>query len=367
MASPPAPLAGSGARLGVARILWLAVAAALPVGVVLLLFAMALGDDAQVVDFRSFYFAAEAILEGRSPYPDYVYPPLTAILAIPLALLPLGVAEALAMAGLALAVVATLRVLDVRDWRCYGIAFLWPPVLSAIQTGNITILLGLGAALAWRFRDRSVSSAVSVGATLAAKFFLWPLVVWQAATRRLGTAALSCVAGAGILALSWAAIGFAGIGDYVDVVRRVQGAVEHDAYTTRVVALDLGATPTVARVVWLSTALLVLGACVVLARRGNDRGAFVLAIAAVLACSPIVWLHYFALLLVAVAVAQPRLGPVWFVPLAMFLTPGSGSASLFERSLTLAAAAATILLALRGLPSPRRFKPLERSLPRSAP
>ena len=50
------------------------------------------------------------------------------------------------------AVLATLRALDVRDWRCYGVAFLWPPVLSAIQTGNITLLLGLCAALVWRFR-----------------------------------------------------------------------------------------------------------------------------------------------------------------------------------------------------------------------
>ena len=39
-----------------------------------------------------------------------------------------------------------------------------------------------------------------------------------------------------------------------------------------------------------------------------------LAVAAVIAVRPIVWLHYFALLLVIVAVVQPRLGIVWFIP-----------------------------------------------------
>ena len=72
-----------------------------------------------------------------------------------------------------------------------------------------------------------------------------------------------------------------------------------------------------------------------------------MAIAASLAFTPIVWLHYFALLLVVVAVAQPRLGAVWFVPLAMVITPGSGSPTPFETSATLAIAGLTVALALR--------------------
>ena len=60
-----------------------------------------------------------------------------------------------------------------------------------------------------------------------------------------------------------------------------------------------------------------------------------------------VWLHYFAFLAVAVAVAQPRLAPVWFVPLAMVITPGSGQPSPLETLATLAIAALTFLLAVR--------------------
>ena len=84
-----------------------------------------------------------------------------------------------------------------------------------------------------------------------------------------------------------------------------------------------------------------------LGRRGDERTAFVVAIAASLALTPIVWLHYFALLLVVVALAQPRLGYVWFVPLAMFITPGSGHPSPFDTAWALGVAALTVAVCVR--------------------
>ena len=87
----------------------------------------------------------------------------------------------------------------------------------------------------------------------------------------------------------------------------------------------------------------------VAARRGQERQAFVLAVAAALLLTPIVWLHYFALLLVVVALARPTLSLVWFVPLAMVVTPGSGQPTPFETSATLAIAAATVGLSLWSL------------------
>ena len=69
-------------------------------------------------------------------------------------------------------------------------------------------------------------------------------------------------------------------------------------------------------------------------------------VACALALTPIVWLHYFALLVVVVALARPRLAVVWFVPLLMILTPGSGLASPVHTAWTLAVAALTIGLAL---------------------
>ena len=351
----------TGARsLAFSRVAWLASVAfcgLLPVATVLALFATAIQEDAVAFDFRPFYSAAGAVLEGETPYPEaddpltarsgaYVYPPLTALLTVPFRVVSLDAAGLVMMVVLTLAAAAIPFVVGVRDWRCYGLAFIWPPVLSAIQTGNLTLLLGLAAAVAWRFRDRAALSSFATGVTLAAKFFLWPLVVWLAASRRSAAAALSCAIGLALLALSWGAIGFAGLGDYPDLMRRLEDSIGADSYTAYVVGLDLGFSSTFARALWLSLGLGLLAATVITARRGDDRSAFILAVTAALALTPIVWLHYFALLLVIVAVGQPRLGVAWFVPLAMLITPGSGHPTPFQTAATLAIAAVTVALAL---------------------
>ncbi|MGZ8708557.1 MAG: hypothetical protein ACXW0R_14375, partial [Gaiellaceae bacterium] len=50
--------------------------------------------------------------------------------------------------------------------------------------------------------------------------------------------------------------------------------------------------------------------------RERDVGVLTLALAAGLAASPIVWVHYFLLLLVPLALTRPRLSALWFVPFA---------------------------------------------------
>ncbi len=150
-----------------------------------------------------------------------------------------------------------------------------------------------------------------------------------------------------LLFLSWAAIGFAGLTGYPDLLRRLEDTIGQDAYTTYIMAIDLGASPEAARALSLAFGLLILAAVVWIARRGDERSAFILAIAAALALSPLVWLHYFALLVVVVALAQPRLGALWFLPLVMFVCPGRGNPTLLETAVALGAAALTIALALR--------------------
>lgn len=323
-----------------------------------------------VTDFeQAFYPAAEALLDGEDPYPSlddpdiaagraYVYPPLTAIATIPLTALSVDAAGFVVMALLVAMVVGTLVALGVRDWRCYGLAFLWPPVLSSIQTGNITIPLALGAALAWRFRDRSLAAGVSVGLSLAAKLILWPLLLWLAVLGRLRAVVISLAVGVATVAVSWAAIGFDAVGRYPDLLRRLQELEEPEGYTVYALAFDLGASSTVSRALGVAVAGALLAGVVVLGRRGDDRRAFVLAVAAALACSPIVWLHYFALLLVAVAVAQPRLGPAWFAPLLMYFSTGTYNGSTFQTAITIGAAVLTVAAAMRlGRSEPATARP----------
>jgi hypothetical protein len=171
-------------------------------------------------------------------------------------------------------------------------------------------------------------------------------VVWLAATRRFAAAVLSLVIGSALALGSWAIIGFAGLLDYPELLQRLRELVELDSYTTYVIALDLGAPSSLARSVWLGVGVASLGAVVLAGRRGNESSAFVLAIAASLCLSPIVWLHYFTLLLVAVCVATPRLGAAWFMPLGMYVATGSGNPVPFQTAATLAAAALTVALCL---------------------
>ena len=355
-------MSSEGFRDAASRMVWPATVVffgVVPAIAIVLLFYEAIAHGGVAFDFRPFYAAAEEVLRGNDPYPGvddsldataapYVYPPLPALVTIPLTPLPFTAAGVLVMAALVAAVPATLWIAGVRDWRCYGLVLIWPPVISAIQTGNVTLWFALASAIAWRYRDRVLPASTAVGITLAAKFFLWPLVVWLAVTRRHRSAVMASAIGVALLLLSWATIGFTGFAEYPDLLRRLEDTVGADSYTAYIVGLDLGLPSAVARAFWVTLGLAVVSALVVIARRGDERTAFILAIVAALALSPIVWLHYFALLVVAVAVAEPRLGLVWFIPLAMVVTPGSGQPSPRETFATLVIAALTIALALRG-------------------
>lgn len=322
--------------------------------------ALVLRGEHEVVDFRPYYFGAEALLRGETLYPAlsdtmlgsgraYVYPPLTAIAAAPLSVLPVSVAEATVVLLGVGAVIGSLSAVGVRDWRCYVVVFCWSPVLSAVLLGNLTVFLGLAAALAWRFRNHYLRAGMSLGVAIAAKFLLWPLLMWLVATRRVHAALYATAVGAIVFAASWALVGFEGMAEYPELLRRLQGEVETGSYTVYVVALEGGAPAWSARGVWLALGIVLLSLFVFVDRRGADRAAFVIAIAASLALSPVVWLHYFELLAVAVAVARPRLGIVWFVPLLMWLvaTTDSGNGTTYQTAATVVVVAATVVLAVR--------------------
>jgi len=312
---------------------------------------------------EAFLGAADAVLRGESPYPAlddpalergtaYVYPPAMALLTTPFTVLGHDVAVVLFALLLVASVPATLAVLGVRDWRCYGVALLWPPVLSAVHVENISLLIGLAAALVWRFRDRPVVAGSILGISGAVKPLLWPLGLWFLATRRLRALLWSVGTGIAVVLGSWAVIGFAGIVEYQELLRRLSDLMDEWGYSVYALALDLHAGDAAAHVLWAALAVAVLAAAIVVARRRDERSGFVLAVAATIAASPIVWLHYFALLLVVVAVAQPRLGAAWFVPLAMYGGEELQNGTTAQTIVVLAAAGLTVALALR--PWPRR-------------
>ena len=342
---------------------WLLICGFVPLVALFFALAPVTFGDMEATDFHfNYYYAAEAIRAGESFYPtdgfvvrgandlivDYVYPPLVGVATVPLTFLPVGLAESLFQFFLVGVFIATLWTVGVRDWRCYGLGFLWPPVTDAIATGNVTLLLGFAAALVWRYREVAPAAGASLGVSIAAKIFLWPLTIWLVATRRTVAAAWSVGVALVVLFASWAVVGFRGLSDYPELARRLSDRMDERGYTVYALGVDVGLSPALAWALWLGLAVAVLAGMIVLARRGDERGAFVLALAAAIAFSPIVWLHYFALLLVGIAVARPRIAPVWFIglPLQAVITTGVYNGSTFQTAAMLGAAVLTCVLAL---------------------
>jgi alpha-1,2-mannosyltransferase len=312
-------------------------------------------------DYRPLWEASRHLFDGPSPYPaphaaalhdeqQFVYPPLAAILAAPLAVLPFGVAAAvLAIIELG-ATALTLRVLGVRDWRCYGVTLLWYPVIQNFLIGSITSLLALGLAVLWRYRDdRRVATLVSA-TVIAAKVFLWPLVFWLAATRRWTTALYAVAVGLTAVAVSWALFGFAGLASYPRLLDELSRLEAWKSYSAVSLGLVLGLSTGEARAVAIVAGVLMLCAVVVIGRRrssDSDRQAFVLAIAAAFLFSPIVWTHYLALLVVPIAITRRTLTPLWFVPLAMWATTGQSDGQAWRVALGIAVWSVVLGAALR--------------------
>ena len=82
-------------------------------------------------------------------------------------------------------VALALWLLELRDWRCYALSFVFLFTRSSIDLGTIEPLLLLVVAAAWHWRDRVRESVEAVALAIVLKLFLWPLAVWLALTRRL--------------------------------------------------------------------------------------------------------------------------------------------------------------------------------------
>ena len=325
----PRPLAGSLAALRrTAEIGLLAVAPAL---LSLAVIGGAIGHR-YAFDFHgALWQAARDVIDGRNPYPPptaagvapgdrFVYPPPVAILLIPLGALPFALAAAIITVVLIAAVAAALWALGVRDWRCYGATYLSIAVLHDVRLGALTPLLALGLALVWRWRAQA-RAAVPLALIVFAKLFLWPLGVWLLATGRVRIAVRGALLALGASALGWALIGFAGLSDYPKLLNVLADGEQGRGYSLVAGGLALGLGQAVARAAALAIGAGLLALCWREGRRGSDERSLALALAAGLALSPIVWLHYFVLLLVPIAIVRRSFGAIWLIPVLLWITP----------------------------------------------
>ena len=301
-----------------------------------------IGDDGLGFDLRyAFLPAAQDVVDGVSPFPRpgdpvlaqqiaYVYPPVVAMAYIPLLTLPESVAVGICVVVSFLLVVALLRLLDIRDWRCYAAGLAWAPVANSAQNAAISIALAFLLALTWRHRGRATLSGGALALAVASKLFLWPVLLWPLLHGRRRAAAVATGGAIALILGSWAVIGFAGLGDYPDLLRELTDLEERSGYSLSGALQEIGTGRAVARAV---AAIVVAGLVVLAFRRSrlnDERGAFTAVILAALAGTPILWQHYLAILLVVVAINVPRFGLVWCIPFAAWLSPFVGNGEVWQ-------------------------------------
>ena len=312
-----------------------------------------------VVDFQSAYYpAAVRLLAGHSPYAAtslqvvdggaFVNPALTALAFVPLGLVSGGSAQVIWMLACIACVPASLWVLDVGDWRLYGIAFLWSPVFDGWQTGNLTLPLVLAVALVWRYRDRPFVAGLITAAAISLKPFVWPLALWLLVTRRVRATAWTLAWGLALNLLAWALVGMREVPVYLKLSSQVTAALWRGGYGVLAVCGALGLGRDAGELVLVLAAAAAGAAVLRLGLGRRDPEALAASILLMLIASPLVWNHYFSLLLVPMALARPRLSLAWGVGVLMWPLPPRLPISGWEQAIAWTATAAVVWVALGG-------------------
>jgi len=213
-----------------------------------------------------------------------------------------------------------LYALDVRDIRCYALAFVSAPVAGDLVTGNATLLLVPLVALAWRWREQWLRCGVVLGLAIASKLLVWPLLFWLLGTRRYGALCGALATSALFILLPWGVIGFDGLSAYPDLLRVASEIYGVHSYSLSTVASALGVETALAVRLAVAVGLAIAATAFAFGRRGLDETSIALAVLAAVLGSPIVWEYNYALLFVPIAIARPRFSALWAVPLLMYWT-----------------------------------------------
>ena len=200
----------------------------------------------------------------------------------------------------------------------------------------------------WRYRDSTLTAGALLGVAVAIKLFLFPLGLFFLLTRRIAAVAYGVAVAVGVTAASWLILGLDEFDRYRDTVDKFAGLRADSGYSIIGLVERLGGARPVAYGVAIALAAAAAVACLAMALRGRDRDAFMLAVAASLLVTPIVWLHYFTLLLVPIALASPRLNRLWALPvLFWFGLAADHPQSAVQVALALALVVVIVAAALR--------------------
>jgi hypothetical protein len=302
--------------------------------------------------------AAGAILRGASPYPPakltvllgmpqpFYWPPLMAVLTVPLAHLPFASAITAWNATCIASFAGGLWLFGLRDWRIYALALLSFPFQESLYWGQAEGIYFLLMAIAWRHRD-SWRGGVALGVVIAAKLVAWPLLVWLLASRRYSAARAAVVTTVLLLLASWGVIDFQGMFSYPHLLSLDGLIFERSVLSMSAVSLfiHVGMPPSASMLASVAVSLLVGGAA--LARgRGSETSWFAVAVLASLLWSPLMWTHYLVVIFAPLCVSHPRSLRVWLVTAGFWVWVPSQNYDV-RAIVTLVTAGALTVLAAR--------------------
>jgi len=316
-------------------------------------------------DFRIFRSAAHALVHGHSPYVQptvhhlagdqrFVYPAPVGLLFAPFNLLGPTASSLVYLFLSAVAVVVAVRLLGVTDWRIAGLALIGGGVYDSFVNGAIGPFLLLLLAAAWHYRERKVSG-VLLALAAAAKLFLWPVLLWPIIARRPRVVLVAAATLAAIVGL-WALLDLRGLTEYATTLRVLDHLEAPQSYSPAAFALAVGAPSWLAHLV---PAVLAVGGVVWLFRQRDDRKLLSGAVILALIVTPILWLHYLALLVIPLALAWPRLSPAWALPVALWATSTpEASGAVWKIVFALTVIALTAVAANRALTNTKDSEPV---------
>lgn len=289
------------------------------------------------IDLGVFRAGGAAVLRGLPVYDgpvtaglDFTYPPLAAIVFIPLALLPFPVAQALLtcvnLAALGFAVWLSRRALPDRAFAglaplAMGLLFWTEPVRTTVYLGQVNLILLV--VVLWDLSSGDHRRGTGIGVGIAAGIKLTPLifVAYLLVTRRfraMGTAVATFVATVllGFVVLPRDAARYWLTGMFADASRIYPTVASPHNQSLHGMLARLG----VPDPVWLLLAVVMAAVTLSLAawasRRGDELIALTLCGLCAAAITPHSWGHHWVWLVPLAMVMVTRFRPSWLLPAA---------------------------------------------------
>lgn len=293
---------------------------------------MVIGEGGWGYDFEAYFKAAQRIGWSESPYVSftleqrfrpggpglYLYAPPLAVGTLPFTALHLPTATILwflvRVALLAIAC-AVMPVRPMVRLLVFAVAAFSQPVLQDLVLGNVSVLVVVALAFAWRGLDRPMGS-IATAVAMSVRPTLGILLIWWALRRRWRALLTTLVAG-GLLIL--ATLPFVGPQAYFDYLTMLGNL---DQVTGVPNNLDLASTvlrfnlhPVVATAALYGGYVIAIGAMLISLRFDRDLS-FMVTISATLLLAPLLWDHYLSSLLLPAAFLAQR-GRTWGLALPL--------------------------------------------------